>query len=113
MRPSNITANRQTGQMTITWDDGHQSVYQFSLLRNACPCAECRGGHDQMGQKPDPAVFELPIVSTPATRLSQIQAVGAYAISLEWEDGHHYGIYTWKFLRELCSCEVCRENRQT
>ena len=66
-----------------------------------------------MSTDPDPGVFALPDEDSPATRLRGLEAVGSYAITFEWEDGHHYGIYTWQFLRELCSCEVCRENRQT
>src|SRR2546426_1069363 len=29
--------------MTIQWADGHQSAYDFELLRWNCPCAECAG----------------------------------------------------------------------
>ncbi len=52
-----------------------------------------------MSPTPDPLVFSLPDEDTPATRLTNIEAVGSYAITIEWEDGHHYGIYTWSFLR--------------
>ena len=107
-RPTGITANRQTGDLAIQWDDGHQSVYSFSLLRHACPCAECRGGHENMRSEPDAAVFELPDEETPATKLRNLEAVGTYAITVEWEDGHHYGIYTWSYLRLLCPCPICR-----
>ncbi|HSF82689.1 MAG TPA: DUF971 domain-containing protein [Anaerolineales bacterium] len=108
MRPTGITANRETRQVLITWDDGHQSSYPFSLLRSACPCAECRGGHDKMGSLPDPVVFTLPDEDSNRTRLRNLEAVGAYAITFEWEDGHHYGIYNWNYLRGLCPCPVCR-----
>lgn len=92
----------------MTWSDGHQSVYGFSLLRMACPCAECRGGHANMRSDPDPAVFSLPDLDSPATRLSNLEAVGTYALTPIWEDGHHYGIYNWNYLRALCPCPVCR-----
>ena len=108
LRPTSITADRQTRELTITWGDAHQSVYSFALLRHACPCAECRGGHDYMRSDPDPVVFAMPDEDTPATRLVNLQAVGSYALSPEWEDGHHFGIYTWSYLRLLCPCESCR-----
>jgi DUF971 family protein len=108
LRPTSITANRQTRQLTIAWGDGHESAYSFALLRRACPCAECRGGHENMRSDPDPEVFLLPDEDTPATRLVNLQAVGSYALSPEWEDGHHYGIYTWNYLRLLCPCVTCR-----
>ena len=38
-KPTGITANKKTRELTITWNDGHTSVYPFDLLRAACPCA--------------------------------------------------------------------------
>ena len=108
IRPVGITADRQSRQLRLDWSDGHQSQYSFSLLRFACPCAECRGGHDQMGRDPEPEIFQQPEENSPATRLRNIEAVGAYALTIEWEDGHHYGIYNWNFLRALCPCPQCR-----
>jgi DUF971 family protein len=108
VRPTGITADRTLSQMLITWSDGHESLYPFALLRHACPCAECRGGHDNMRSEPDPKVFDLPLEDSPATRLQMVEAVGTYAILFEWEDGHHYGIYNWHYLRALCPCPVCR-----
>jgi DUF971 family protein len=108
LKPANITANRQTHRLIIVWNDGHTSDYSFSLLRFACPCAECRGGHEFMSSEPDPQVFSYPEEDTPATQLKNIEAVGSYAISIEWEDGHHFGIYNWYYLRALCPCPICR-----
>jgi DUF971 family protein len=106
--PTGITANRATREVTLTWSDGHQSVYGFALLRNACPCAECRGGHAQMRSDPDPAVFDLPEEDSPASRLRDLRRVGQYGLTPIWEDGHEYGIYNWGYLRKLCPCPVCR-----
>jgi DUF971 family protein len=111
MKPTGITANRQTHQVTITWQDGHESVYSFTFMRNACPCAECRGGHENMGTLPTPSTYALPDEDTPATRLRNLEAVGTYALSFEWEDGHHYGIYNWNYLRAICPCPVCTLER--
>lgn len=107
-KPTDITANRRLSELTITWDDGHKSTYSFSLLRHACPCAECRGGHDKMSTDPDPSVFLMAEEDSTATHLQQIEAVGSYAITIQWEDGHHYGIYNWDYLRALCPCQICR-----
>lgn len=107
--PAGITANKTVRELSITWKDGHNSVYPFGLLRAACPCASCRGGHENMRPEPDPAVFAVRMEDTPATRMKQIEAVGQYAVSIEWEDGHHYGIYNWHFLRALCPCAECRK----
>jgi DUF971 family protein len=61
-----------------------------------------------MRSEPDPEVFSLPLEDTPATRLRTVEAVGTYAIMIEWEDGHHFGIYNWNYLRALCPCPICR-----
>jgi DUF971 family protein len=111
MKPTGVTANRHTRQVIINWDDGHNSVYNFTFMRNACPCAECRGGHEGMGTLPDPSVYSLPDKDMPATRLRNLEAVGTYALTFEWEDGHHYGIYNWNYLRAICPCPICRPER--
>jgi DUF971 family protein len=100
--PRNFTANRETKTMTIEWSDSSSCELPFSLLRNACPCAECRGGHENMKKEPDPDVFDLPIIDVRATALRSLELVGNYAITIEWEDGHHFGIYNWEYLHALC-----------
>lgn len=107
--PSGITANRQTSEMTVTWSDGHTSVYPFGLLRAACPCASCRGGHENMRAEPDEAVFSMNLPEAPRTRIERVEAVGSYAIMIQWEDGHSFGIYNWNYLRKLCPCADCRK----
>ena len=102
MKPATINANREKKELVINWDDGHISVYSFSLLRAGCPCAECRGGHDKMGETPDPSVFTADLPDSPATRLTNIVPVGSYGITPVWEDGHAAGIYRWEYLRALC-----------
>ena len=108
MKPIGVTADRKSRVLTVEWDDAHISTYPFSLLRYACPCAECRGGHDKMSSTPDPQVFYLPDEYTPATNMLSIEAAGAYALIIYWEDGHSFGIYDWKYLRALCPCAECR-----
>jgi DUF971 family protein len=107
--PSSITANRQDRIITIQWNDGHTSQYPFGLIRAACPCASCRGGHENMSAEPDPSIFTKLLPDSPATRLVSIQSAGAYGITIEWEDGHHYGIYNWHYLRALCPCDICQK----
>ena len=102
MKPVSINANRGKKELTVVWDDGRTCLYTFSLLRAGCPCASCRGGHDKMSDKPDPAVFEKDLPDGPATRLKTIVPVGSYAITPVWEDGHEAGIYSWDYLRALC-----------
>ncbi|HEX2978640.1 MAG TPA: DUF971 domain-containing protein [Anaerolineaceae bacterium] len=109
LKPTSITADRNTRQIHVTWIDGHESDYPFSLVRAACPCATCRGGHEYMSAEPDPEVFRIELPESPATRMVKIEPVGSYAMTIEWEDGHHYGIYHWHYLRALCPCQTCRQ----
>lgn len=109
--PANISANRQSMEMTVTWGDGHVSIYPFSLLRAACPCAQCRGGHQNMKAEPEDSVFMVKLEDSPSTHLATVKATGSYAITIVWEDGHDYGIYNWHYLRALCPCPECRRGK--
>jgi DUF971 family protein len=109
LRPTSITAAREIRVLSVVWEDGHTSLIPFGLLRAGCPCAECRGGHDRMGDRPDPSVFDSSLADGPATRLKTILPVGAYGITPVWEDGHDAGIYRWEYLRALCPCPACRQ----
>jgi len=99
--PKGITVNREKSELTITWADGHLSILPFSLLRNACPCAECAGGHANMKSEPDPDVFLIPLQDSRATKIADLQTIGNYAINITWGDGHNHGIYQWRYLRLL------------
>ncbi len=96
--PERIERLGETG-LKIRWSDGHESLYTWSALRQACPCAMCRQGEPP---KPDPAV-----------KPSDLQAVGRYALTVRWSDGHSTGIYSHEYLRSLCSCEACRPTEFT
>jgi DUF971 family protein len=109
MKPSTITADRGKKELAVTWGDGHESLFSFSLLRAGCPCSECRGGHDQMSDIPDPSVFNSLLPDSPAIFLKDLIPIGSYAISPVWEDGHASGIYRWDYLRALCPCNECRK----
>ncbi|MBI4771949.1 MAG: DUF971 domain-containing protein [Chloroflexi bacterium] len=111
LRPAGITADRGRKVLTVRWNDGHTSEYGFAGLREACPCAECRGGHENMGAPPDPNLFTIPLAPRKSDVVNALQAVGNYALQITWGDGHQYGIYAWETLRGLCPCETCRAER--
>lgn len=111
-RPTAIQLDRKRALLILPWDDGHLSEYPFPGLREACPCAECRGGHENMGQPADPSVFDLiPLTKAKSYVLTKLVPVGHYALTPEWSDGHSAGIYTWAYLRALCPCAICRAER--
>jgi DUF971 family protein len=81
----------------ITWSDGHESEYPYAYLRGWCPCAACQG-HGT----------ERRYVHAADDALVHIGVVGKYALSLAWGDGHDTGIYSYRYLRELCPCGACQ-----
>lgn len=101
IRPTGITLNKQAGYLEIAWSDETTCRYPLSELREACPCVECRGGHQYMGREYDPKnILELKPKRSYA--ITAIDMVGNYAIQPVWDDGHDTGIYTWEYLRRLC-----------
>lgn len=110
--PKSVKVNLTTGTgVDIEWSDGHVSHYNFPYLRDACPCAMCEDERGKAGRQPGdppkPAAGMLPMFKAAAKPLSA-EGVGKYAIKFAWNDSHDLGIYSWKFLREICPCAECR-----
>ena len=99
--PVEINHRKEKGEVRITWDDGHVGDYRQDYLRGYCPCAMCQG-HEGA----------VKFVAAPDAGLSEIGAVGNYAIQFTWEDGHATGIYTFDYLRSVCPCPGCEGARQ-
>ena len=45
----------------------------------------------------------------PKLKMNAVEAVGNYAIRIQWSDGHGSGIYSFEHLRNICPCEACQE----
>ena len=107
-KPAAISEFSDTA-LLILWDDGHESIYLFEDLRQECPCATCRQLRktSKSGKLPFKKTIPLRAKSAAIKPLS-IEPVGQYAYKFIWNDRHDTGIYTYDFLRELCSCEECR-----
>ena len=103
-KPQSITLNKNEGYLEITWQDNVVCRYPLSHLREACPCAECRGGHEYMGREHDPEDI-LKLTPARSYTVTDLQFVGYYALLPVWDDGHDSGIYTWDYLRRLCPHE--------
>jgi DUF971 family protein len=86
----------RTRAMTLTYDDGHACTFGIEQLRQACPCATCRGWRDR-GEASWPRGEQ-----TTALSITDAELVGAWGISLVWSDGHSTGIYSWDALRRWC-----------
>jgi DUF971 family protein len=94
--------------VSLSWDDGHNGPVPLTLLRDACPCAGCKGETILLESYRPPEPDKM----TPGRyELKGAEPVGNYGMKLVWGDGHGEGIYTWEHLRSLCSCESCLSKR--
>ncbi len=114
--PRSVKVNLTTGAgVDIEWRDGHVSHYSFVFLRHACPCAMCSDerekSHRQPGDPPRLAAGALPMFK-PAAKPVSAEGIGKYAIRFQWNDDHDLGIYSWKYLREVCPCAHCQSIRR-
>ncbi len=116
-KPASVKIHVSTGAgVDITWSDGHASHYDFVYLREKCPCATCDDARKKKAAAPfgttaAPAPLpgmgtELPMFK-PAAKALAAHSVGNYAIRFDFSDGHTTGIYSFDYLREICSCEAC------
>lgn len=107
--PAEINVSREKREMRIRWQDGHESVYTFDLLRRECPCALC---NDQRNKRSagglNLMVLGGPVIKAGEIQASEVKPIGRYAVNFVWSDGHDSGIYSYNFLREICPCPACR-----
>ncbi|MDA1195336.1 MAG: DUF971 domain-containing protein [Planctomycetota bacterium] len=96
--PTAVRLDVKSNLLTVTWSDSHTSRYLGSYLRHVCPCAECRG--HAPGEKEPPSLFAVRDV-----KVVHVEAVGTYAISFRFGDGHTTGIYTYDWMRSMCPTE--------
>jgi DUF971 family protein len=107
--PEHIAISKSKG-IQIDWKDGHHSQYSLGYLRDECPCASCTGAHGTEPQKtnyaePPSTPFQM---FKPTLKMLNVEAVGHYAIKIDWSDGHNTGIYSYDHLRKICSCAECK-----
>ncbi|HYL68762.1 MAG TPA: DUF971 domain-containing protein, partial [Candidatus Limnocylindria bacterium] len=107
-KPVDVKVHVTTGEgVEVMWSDGHTSRYPFPYLRDLCPCALCndeREKNARVGSSTGGAV--LPMFK-PRVTAKGANAVGNYAIQIQFSDGHATGIYSYEHLREICPCDAC------
>jgi len=86
--------------LIIEWDDNVTHRLPWRLLRDACPCATCRGERSQPPQPADLLPVITPAEAQPLAAIGMKQ-VGNYAYGIDFSDGHNTGIYSLDFLRSL------------
>lgn len=87
-----LTASRI---LKIVWGNDTNSAYDFSVLRTHCRCAECKNAMQRSGRET--------LDTDPAITITEVHAVGSYALQLFFSDGHDRGIFPFAYLRELAT----------
>lgn len=89
--PSSIKLKQASRLLEVHYDGViHQLPYEY--LRVFSPSAEIRGhGNQEM----------LIVGGKKQVQVTNIEAVGQYAIKLTFDDGHDSGLYNWDTLYEL------------
>ena len=113
--PVDISVSPARREMRIVWQDRHESVYPFDLLRRECPCALCNDQRSKASASVGPSLTVLsgPVLKAGEVQVKEASPVGRYAINFVWSDGHDSGIYSFDYLRSLCPCSSCQKDRAT
>jgi prepilin-type processing-associated H-X9-DG protein len=117
-KPASVKIHVSSGTgVDIVWADGHASHFDFSYLREECPCATC---NDERGKKEAfkslaPGFASSPVLPMfkPKPRAQAATQVGSYAIQISFTDGHSTGIYSYDYLRSICPCAECAKAFRT
>ncbi len=91
--PQKITLHRKSATLELQFAGEEAFLLAAEYLRVYSPSAEVRG-HGK-GQ-------EILQTGKRDVQITHVEAVGNYAIRLDFDDGHKTGIYSWGYLHELC-----------
>ena len=82
----------------VSFSDNTESIISLEDLRKNCPCADCAGETDALGN-----VYKGPPkkLNDHSYQISGLQPVGYYGLRPFWRDGHSTGIFTIELLKEL------------
>jgi DUF971 family protein len=90
--PSQIKLNKGSRSLELSWPDGRHVELSCELLRVYSPSAEVKG------HGPGQEVLQ---VGKKNVTITELKAVGNYALQLVFDDGHDTGIYSYDYLLEL------------
>ncbi len=76
-------------ELRVRWDDDVVATFPVLTLRQACPCAGCRGRRER----------ELAAFPGESVTVTDAELHGNWGMAIRWSDGHDTGIYAWDHLR--------------
>ena len=95
--PTALTVHQQSRVLEVAFDDGAHFRIPFELMRICSPSAEVQG------HGPGQEVLQTGKRDVVVT---DITAVGHYAVQPRFSDGHDTGIYSWDLLYRLGTDEA-------
>ena len=90
--PTELTVHQASRVLEVAFDDGRQFRIPFELMRVYSPSAEVQG------HGPGQEVLQT---GKREVLITEIAAVGHYAVQPRFSDGHESGIFSWDYLYEL------------
>ena len=90
--PTMLTVHQQSRALEVAFDDGAHFRIPFELMRIYSPSAEVQG------HGPGQEVLQT---GKRDVIVTDITAVGHYAVQPRFSDGHDTGIYSWNLLYRL------------
>jgi DUF971 family protein len=92
-KPVAIQLHRRSRQLELEYAGGERYSLSCEYLRVHSPSAEV------LGHGPGQEVLQT---GKQHVGISEIKPVGNYALQLVFDDGHDTGLYSWRYLYELC-----------
>ena len=92
-KPVAIQLHSRSRQLELAYAGGEQYSLSCEFLRVHSPSAEV------LGHGPGQEVLQTGKLNVGITA---IKPVGNYALQLVFDDGHDTGLYSWRYLYELC-----------
>ncbi len=90
--PTRIKLNKSSKTLELGYADGQEFSLPAELLRVHSPSAEVQGHGNP--------VLQYGKINVAIT---DVQAVGNYALKLTFDDGHDTGLFTWSYLQQLAT----------
>ncbi len=91
-RPTEIILHQSGKTLEIRFDDGKRFSLPCEYLRVFSPSAEVRGRRGK---------GRLLVRGKQQVAITEIKPIGNYAVKLFFDDGHHTGLFDWRYLYEL------------
>ena len=85
-------------EVAIKWSDGIEVYLKNINIRENCPCANCSGEKDVLGNV---YIGNKKKLIDASYQISKITKIGHYAIRFFWMDGHSEGLYTFDLLKKI------------